>query len=80
LSDFKDLLQEASRWRQATLIREYLQAVEDGLDQNGGMNAALEERLGWARKKADWYDPRKEAFDEWLTDVDRKTLTPKNRY
>ena len=33
----------------------------------------------WARKKADWYDPHVDAYDELLREVNKATLTFKNR-
>ena len=71
LADFKLLLNEAARWRRANLIREYVAAaVPTGHEVSPG----AQEWAEWALKKADWYDPRMEAPDEWLVQVDRTTL------
>jgi hypothetical protein len=90
LKNFKDLLQAATRWRQAQWIRDYLTAMEkqrppldicppatQSPDVNPSQPPASDPAawLAWAHAKADWYDPLTEAPDEWLTDVNRNTLT-----
>ena len=74
---FKDLLQQAIRWRQVDMIRDYLAAIEQNALASGTLTPERQAWLAWARAKADWYDPQIESDDEWLKDVDRATLTVK---
>jgi hypothetical protein len=79
LADFKGLLGDAGRWRQVVLLREYLEAVEQGIGiSDAGLRSP--EWLAWARNKADWYDPLVDADDEWLEDVDKGTLKIKVKW
>lgn len=45
---------------------------------SGTLNDDLLSWIEWARKKADWYDPHVEAYDELLSEVNKATLTFKN--
>lgn len=75
LDDFKLLLNAAQRHDDVKLIRAYIQSKEDAARQNGTLNEELLNWSEWARKKADWYDPNIESFDEFLNEVDRNSLT-----
>jgi hypothetical protein len=75
LNDFKLLLNAAQRHDDVKLIRAYIQSKEDAARKNDTLNDALLNWIEWARKKADWYDPNIESFDESLNDVDRNSLT-----
>lgn len=61
LKDFKDLISKAKQWKQAQLIREYLQA----------MPQADGDWLNWAQSKCNWLDPFILQEDEWLIKSDR---------
>ena len=74
---FKDLLQQATRWRQVDMIRDYLASIEQEALTTGTLTPERQAWLAWARAKADWYDPKIESKDEWLIDVDKATLTIK---
>ena len=80
LSDFKHLMQKAKQWREATMIRTYLNDVETKAIENGETSDDLENWLQWARKKADWYDPNIESKDDLLQEVDKTTLTFKKNF
>lgn len=75
LSDFKKLLREAERWQAANLIRGYVEAVESRGGKGGDIAQVVRGWISWARAKADWYDPRIGAPDEWLENVDKDLLT-----
>jgi hypothetical protein len=75
LDDFKLLLNAAQRHDDVKLIREYIQSKEDAAKRDGTLNEDLRNWIEWARKKANWYDPNIESFDELLNDVDRNNLT-----
>lgn len=55
---FEALSADAVRWQQAETIRAYLAAIEVSAEQQGGLNAEQVEFLDWAKRKADWLDPR----------------------
>lgn len=61
MKDFKDLVNEAKQWKQAQLLREYLQAKSN----------ANSDWLTWAKHKVNWLDPLVLAEDEWLKNIDR---------
>jgi hypothetical protein len=63
------LTADALRWQQAETIRAYLKAIEIGAEQQGGMNAEQLEFLDWAKRKADWLDPRVRRPDAVLDQV-----------
>lgn len=75
LSDFKGLLQDAERWRQLEILRNYINAVEAKAVASNDTSEKLKNWLSWARKKVDWYDPYIKAEDELLKDVDRSSLS-----
>lgn len=76
LSSFKDLLHSARRWKEANLIREYIAEVKKVATEQNAMSEQFEERLTWAAKKADWYDPFIESIDELLDEVDPNSFAP----
>ncbi len=79
LEKFKALLKESKRWKNVKLLREYI----DYLEQKNKKGKLSEDEflkwLKWAKKKADWYDPHIEEFDDLLCDVDRNTLLNKKQ-
>lgn len=56
-SDFKDLYQQTKRWQRARFMREYLIAYEQNAKEKGGLSDEVQNWIGWARDKVDWYDP-----------------------
>lgn len=73
LERFKNLLQEAERWQKSTLLRDYIRAAE--ADESLGVPIEQKkEWLNWATRKADWYDPKINAEDELLKEVDKNEL------
>jgi len=79
LVKFKLLLNKASRWHQAKIIRSYLDSVLQKEIQNNTKTEELIDWLNWAKKKADWYDPTIESIDELLQNVDKETLSFKKK-
>lgn len=75
LSNFVEFKTNAELWQKASLMREYLTALEDDAKKNGTYDLNMQRYLEWARKKVDWYDPLVEAEDELLRKVDKTTLT-----
>jgi hypothetical protein len=80
VSNFKNLLHEANRWHQTTLIRNYINGIEAEALKNNTYTNELQNWLDWARKKADWYDPQINMEDVLFKDIDKETLSYKNRY
>ncbi|WCT13676.1 hypothetical protein [Mucilaginibacter jinjuensis] len=54
----------AKRWKQAELLREYLNAIQ----------TSDNEWLAWANHKAVWLDPNLNCEDEWMAGVDKNTV------
>lgn len=79
LSGFLHLLKKAKRWRKATMLRDYIKAVETKTIESGIVSEDFKNWLLWAQKKADWFDPNIEAEDKLLEGVDKDTLTFKNK-
>jgi len=75
LSDFKHLLQKAKQWREATMLRTYLNDFETKAIESGEVSEDFKNWILWARKKADWYDPNIEAEDKLLEGVDKDSLS-----
>ncbi len=76
LAEFKALVLKASRWKKATVVREFIAAV----GESGPASENLKNWIQWAEAKCDWYDPRVEAVDELLSNVDRDTLERRRVY
>ena len=74
LSDFRALLQEAHRWQQAKMMRDYISEVEAKAIANSKVSEELKSWLVWARKKADWLDPTMKTEDELLKNMDTNSL------
>ena len=75
LYGFMRLLKKAKRWRKATMLRDYINAVEIKAIESGNVSEDFKNWLMWAQKKADWYDPNIEAEDKLLEGVDKDSLT-----
>lgn len=58
---FKELMKNAKHWKQAELIREYINAKPEPDSQ----------WLAWANAKADWLDPYNTVEDNWLKEGDK---------
>jgi hypothetical protein len=79
LAKFKILLEKAKRYQSSLILRKYIDDLKkqtpivrvDGLDFN--------EWLSWANSMIDWYDPTIENDIDLLKDVDKQTLTLKQK-
>jgi hypothetical protein len=80
LTGFQALFTQATRWRRALDLRDYLAAFEQHARTFGTLTTDQEAWLAWARAKADWYDPFLESPDEWLADIDQHTLQKKKTH
>lgn len=76
-NNFKELIEKSRRYRDAIMIREYIDSLQQAKNENQELQNA--EWISWARKKADWYDPNIEAEDELMKGVDKTTLTFKKK-
>lgn len=79
LSDFKELLQDVNRWRQAMILINYIDAMEEKAIASNAVSDEFKKWLEWARKKADWYHPHINGEDDFLKEVDKETLTFKRK-
>lgn len=70
LSLFKQMLKDSRRWKEAKLLREYINQIEQKAIAEGRLTEDIREWVQWARKKADWLDPLLNEPDEWLAGVD----------
>ncbi|MEK6615588.1 MAG: hypothetical protein AABZ32_05690 [Bacteroidota bacterium] len=57
VSDFRALLQNATQWREAKMLREYLDTIEQKATVENNLSDELKNWLQWARKRTDAYDP-----------------------
>jgi hypothetical protein len=78
-ADFKKLFKLSKRHEEAEVIRRYIQKLEDFAISRNELTDTIKEKIAWARKKADWYDPFIESEDELLIDVNREDLTMKKQ-
>jgi hypothetical protein len=56
-ADFKALLDEAKKWKQAQILTEYLDILEKTQIDLGQLNDRFREWLTWARRKVDELEP-----------------------
>lgn len=81
LNNFIEIKTNAELWKNTTIMREYLAALEEATQKNGTYNLNIQQYLEWARKKVDWYDPLVQIEDELLEKADKTTLTlPKKSF
>jgi hypothetical protein len=57
LQKFNDLLSQAKRFQEATMIRNYVDAVEANSILEDNLTQELKDWINWARTKSDAYDP-----------------------
>jgi hypothetical protein len=57
------------------MLREFIDDVEHKAVEKNSVTNELGSWIKWARKKADWYDPFVEAYDELLHGADRERLS-----
>jgi hypothetical protein len=79
LLDFNELFKKAKRHEEAEVIRRYIKKLEHSAVLRNELTEEVKEIIEWSRKKADWYDPFIEAYDELLEDVYRETLEFKHK-
>jgi hypothetical protein len=54
---FTNLLDQAQKWQQARILREYIHEVEAKANEGGSLTKELKNWLIWAKQRADEYDP-----------------------
>lgn len=74
ISDFKLLINSSGRWHKSEQLRSYLDTYENKMLERGLLSEDVIEKIKWARKKADWYDPFIESEDEIFKDLDRDSF------
>ena len=73
-ADFLFLFKEFNRWREAEIIREFINIREMIAIRNNNLTEKMKKQFLWARSKADWYDPLVSAKDKFLGLYDEDTL------
>lgn len=79
LEKFQRVLIMAKRHHNAVKIREYADQMEDNAIKEHVLTEELKSEIEWIRKKADWYDPFLECYDELLSGIDRDELKLKKK-
>lgn len=74
LDRFKKLIQEARRWREVKMLREYLAGRVEKAQENNMDSDEFIQWSEWVRKKIDWYDPAINAEDDLLAGVDKDNI------
>lgn len=74
LKDFLSLLKHAKRHDNAQKIRQYADELEKFYAKDCPLTEESHEKLSWIRRKADWYDPFREAEDKRMEGIDRDEL------
>lgn len=74
LNEFKEIFKKSKRHEKAEGMRRYAQLVENRAISINEFTDEVKRSVEWIRKKADWYDPFIEAYDELLNDIDREEL------
>ncbi len=54
---FHELIELASKWQQAKVLRDFIHEFEENIEEKGKVSEKLQEWIGWAKRKADWHDP-----------------------
>ncbi len=55
--NFESLLQSALKYREAILLREYIDVIENKMASSGELDEKLKQWIKWARKRAESHDP-----------------------
>ncbi|MDP1844221.1 MAG: hypothetical protein Q8K64_12430 [Sediminibacterium sp.] len=80
LKRFKELLNNAKKYNEVIMMRDYIDAVKSRNELSDIPNKEnLEDWINWARKKVDWYDPLINLPDTDFINVDKQNLELKNR-
>lgn len=66
LQKFQNLLTASKQWKEAEVLRQYLDAVELYNKNKNESSDEFNAWLLWAKKKADWFDPLVKGKDDFL--------------
>jgi len=56
-ANFLKLLADSKKWKQAMILNDYINAVENKAILSGELTKELQERLFWAKEKAERFNP-----------------------
>lgn len=56
-NDFKELLQQALQWHQATILRSYIEALKEYMTNDGALTVEQINWFRWAQDRTDSFDP-----------------------
>ena len=79
LHDFKLIFKLSKRYKKANDLRNFIDTFEKNAIEKNALTNELNNWIEWVRKKADWYDPFIGAEDDLLCDVDKDSLTFRNK-
>jgi len=79
LHDFKLIFKFSKRYKKANDLRNFIDTFEKNAIEKNALTNELNNWIEWVRKKADWYDPFIGAEDDLLCDVDKDSLTFRNK-
>jgi hypothetical protein len=75
LERFRQLLFEAHRFSLSSMVRTYIDRIEQNAIASNSLNEETREWISWARRKMDWFDPSFPAVpDELLNGIDIENL------
>jgi hypothetical protein len=74
VKSFKLLFLQASRMHQTSILRNYVQVLEDNAFKEDKLTDELKDWLDWAKKKIDWYDPLINKEDQLLNDEHKTNI------
>ena len=57
LDDVKNLFNESVTWHKSTILNNFIKEVEKKAIDTNTLTEELQSWLGWAKQKADWYNP-----------------------
>ena len=70
LNKFKELLNQANRVQQVSVLRNYIEQTASSKD----LTEEKSEWIKWAKQKADWFDPFINTHDEFLDDFNKDEI------
>ncbi len=73
LAAFKQVIQDAERWKVTQVLREYIEAIEHHSGKEN-LTPEINAWLDWIKEKTNWFDPLIESKDDWLSNIDRDSI------
>jgi len=74
LKEFKSLFTMAERLHKTNILRQYISAYEEFVNQSGEMDEEIAGEIQWAKEKADWLDPFISKKDKYMDHYDKDEI------